>query len=78
MGYRYTISEYYKIKSIDKEYPWPCQSSPNRVIKLFSDDVLTKSEDGTYMKQTGLGCFGIIIPDADVEHITSPINLVLI
>ncbi len=46
-------------------YPWPCDSKPNRKIEIFDDDVLTKIEDeeNMWMKHTGLGCFGIIIPE---------------
>jgi hypothetical protein len=67
MGYDFKVDGWYKLKHEEKECAWPCDSDPNRTIKIYSDDVLTKSKDGTFMKQTGLGCFGIVIPNEDVE-----------
>jgi hypothetical protein len=74
MGYKFTISGGVRVKA-DKEYPWPCASSPNRTIELFTDDVLTKSEDGTYMVHTGVGCFGIVLKDEEVEPIGKDVAL---
>lgn len=71
----FTISEYYRVKT-EKEYPWPCASEPNRMLTIYTDDVLTKDPKlGTYMKHTGLGTFGHVIPDEDLEFVTKPINL---
>jgi len=72
------INKWVSIKKKEKKYPWPCKSDSNRTITIFDDDVLTKSEDGTYMKHTGLCCFGIEIPDKDLIKHTNPIRLVLI
>lgn len=60
--------DFYKLKPEYEgiSYPWPCESQPSRTIQLFDDDVLTKQDDGKYSKHTGLGCFGIEIPD---EHL---------
>lgn len=67
MGYSFSVNGYYTVKR-ESDYPWPCGPDPDRTIRLFSDDVLTKDpETGCYMKHTGLGCFGIVIPDSDVE-----------
>lgn len=78
MGYDFKIKDYYKIKAEKKDFPWPCKSEPERMITLYDDDILTKSADGTYMKQTGIGCFGIMIPDEDVSHFDDEISLQLI
>jgi hypothetical protein len=72
MGYPFTIHKSYRVKS-DKDYPWPCGADPNRTLRIFADDVLTLSDDGTFMKHTGLGTFGHVIPMEDVvlhEEIT--------
>lgn len=75
MGYAFTIKNGFKVKARG-EYPWPCASSPDRTIELFTDDVLTKDpKDGTYMKHTGLGCFGIKLTDEQVEPIDGPSHL---
>ncbi len=70
MGYNFSVKGYYTIKHSEKKYPWPCPSEPNRTITLFNDDVLTgDGGKNTYMKHTGLGCFGIIVPEEDlIEH----------
>lgn len=47
----------------------------SRRIELDADDVLTKSTDGTYMKHTGLGCFGIVLADEQVVPIGKPVKL---
>lgn len=74
MGYNYSLSKYYKVVKAG-EYPWPCKAQPNRTIEIFEDDVLSKTGDGEYFKQTGLGCMGIHIPDSDVVLIEDPITL---
>jgi hypothetical protein len=77
MGYDFTIKRYYKVKA-EKEYPWPCKVDQERTLKIYPDDVLTKDKNGTYMKHTGLGTFGHIIPDEDVEKIDKEAHLRLI
>jgi hypothetical protein len=64
--YDFKIDGYCKIKHEKKEYPWPCKSEPERLITIYGDDILTSSDGKTYMKHTGLGCFGIEIPKEDV------------
>ena len=66
MGYDFKIDGYYKIKHKEKEYPWPCKSEPDRKIMIYDDDVLTSSDGKSYFKHTGLGCFGIEIPEEDI------------
>lgn len=68
MGYDFQVSGWYKIKFKEKEYEWPCKGDLGRTIMIYDNDVLTKNEneDGTVMKHTGLGCFGIKIPDEDL------------
>ena len=66
MSYEFTIKAHVKVKE-DKVYPWPCASLPNRTYELFTSDVLTRNEDGTYMKHTGLGTFGHVIPESDLD-----------
>lgn len=78
MGYDFEIPHWYKIKDERKEYPWPCKDVPNRTIAIYNDDVLTRSEDRTFMKHTGLGCFGIQIPDDDLIEQDEPAKLRLL
>jgi len=68
MGYSYEIKNYYKVKE-DGSYPWPCQMDKDRTIELFTDDVLVKQENGTYIKHTGLCCFGIILTPKQVKRV---------
>jgi hypothetical protein len=77
MGYTYRLNEYYKVKK-NGEYPWPCPSEKDRNIELFTDDIFTKNENGTFMKETGLGCFGIVLQEDQVELIKKPIRLQII
>ncbi len=41
----------------------------NRTITLTTDDFFSKIHDGTIIKHTGVGCYGIHIPDEDLEEI---------
>lgn len=69
MGYKFRVANGCRVKK-DGEYPWPCESEPNRTIELFTDDVLTKNaETGKYIKHTGLGCFNIVLEDNQVTEI---------
>lgn len=77
MGYDFHIDGWYSIKDDQKKYPWPCVSEPSRKIRIFSGDVLTHLGDGTFMKHTGLGCTNIIIPEEDLIHHESRVNLVM-
>lgn len=77
MSYAFSIDGALRVKA-DKTYPWPCAPEPDRTIDLFDDDVLTKSEDGTYMKHTGLGCLHIVIPDEDLVPWGKPCELVML
>lgn len=69
MGYSFTIKAEHALKvKKDGHYPWPCQREKDRTIELFTDDVLTKNaDDGKYVIHTGLGCFGIVLADDEVE-----------
>lgn len=70
MGYTFTIdaTEAIRIK-VAGHYPWPASNGTlaDRTIEIDRDDVLTKSEDGTYMRHTGLGCFHIVLTPDQVE-----------
>ena len=69
-GYAYSLTNYFKIKHKEKEYPWPCKSKPDRTITLFDDDLLTKDpKTGTLTKHTGLCCFGIEVPPGDIIEV---------
>lgn len=59
----------YQIKEGPKTYPWPCEIDPKRMITITTDDLFTKTHDGTIIKHTGVGCFGIKIPDEDLVEI---------
>lgn len=81
MGYDFTIKGGVRVKA-EGEYPWPAlrcfPPEPHRKIHLYTDDVLTKREDGTYMKHTGLGCFGIVLRDDEIEPIGKDVALRLL
>jgi hypothetical protein len=77
MSYDFYIDDWYSIKEKEKEYPWPCESEVDRTITIFSDDVLTHQEGNSYMKHTGLGCLGIIIPKEDLIHHETRVHLVI-
>lgn len=66
MKYKFKVKDGYRIKYEMKEYPWPCEKKPDRMITIYDDDVLTISENGTCMKHTGLGCLNIQIPMEDL------------
>jgi len=66
MGYDFTVKGAVRPKK-DGEYPWPCASEPDRTITLYDDDVLTRQDNGKYLKHTGLGCMNIMISDEEVE-----------
>jgi len=68
MGYNYKLDKYYVVKKEGK-YLWPCKSQPNRTIELFTDDVLTKNDDGTFTVHTGICCFGICLKKNQVKFI---------
>ena len=74
MGYNFKINRYYTVKE-GKVYPWPCGSHPDRTIELFDDDILTKGENGTFTKQTGICCLNIKIPEEDVVFHDGPLDL---
>jgi len=59
----------YQIKEGPKTYPWPCEIDPKRTITITTDDLFTKTHDGTIIKHTGIGCFGIKIPNEDLIEI---------
>ena len=77
MGYQYRLLEYYKVKQ-DKVYPWPCSLDKNRTLEIFTDDVLSRQKDGTYVCHTGIMKVDIHIPDDDVELIKTPTMLEVI
>jgi len=74
MGYNFTVKNGFRVKQ-DGEYPWPWPNDPNHTITLFTDDVLTKEEDGKYMKQTGIGCCNIVLTDEQVVPIDGEIKM---
>ncbi len=59
----------FQLKEGPKTYPWPCEVDPNRTITITTDDLFSKTHDGTIIKHTGVGCYGIHIPDEDLEEI---------
>ena len=75
MGYSFTIQNGFRPKA-NGHYPWPCANLPDRTIKLFTDDVLTKdAKTGNYMKHTGIGCTNIVLTDEQIEPIGKPVDL---
>ena len=76
MGYSFTLPKGIAFR-VKKEgiYPWPWDGDKDRTIRLFTDDVLTKQENGKYMKHTGLGCLNIVLATEEVEPITEDKHL---
>ena len=76
MGYSFTLPKGIAFR-VKKEgvYPWPWDGDKDRTIELFTDDVLTKSENGKYIKQTWLCCMNIVLNDDEVEPITEDTHL---
>ena len=64
---------YYKIKHASKEYPWPCELDKERTITITRNDILSKTTDGTIIKHSQPGCFGIVIPDDDLVELNEAI-----
>jgi len=77
MGYRFNIDNYYAVKK-KGNYPWPCASEPKRTIELFTSDVLTTSEDGTFTVHTGICCFGIHLTKKQVTFVKKTAKLQII
>lgn len=74
MGYSYTVKGYFRVKEHGK-YPWPCQDLPKRMLELWPDDVLTKAENGSYTKHTGLMMTNIRLQDDQVEPVDGGVEL---
>jgi len=74
MAYDFTIRNGFKVKK-DGTYPCPTKNNPNQTVKLFTDDVLTKEDDDKYMRHTGIGRYGIVLTDDEVEPIKKPVKL---
>lgn len=72
------IGKYQRVKK-SKEYPWPCESLPDRTIMIYDDDILRRSEKGIFTKITGLCCLDIHIPEKDiVEEVDNKKHLVML
>ena len=59
----------YRITKESATYPWPSDNDPKRTITVTNNDLFSITNDGTVVKHTGVGCFGIIIPKEDLEQI---------
>jgi hypothetical protein len=59
----------YQIKSDSTSYPWPCEDDATRTITVTKDDLFSKLKDGTVIKHTGVGCYGLLIPEEDLVEI---------
>lgn len=59
----------YKLKDGPKTFSWPCDNDPDRRITVSTDDLFSKTKDGTVIKHTGVGCYGILIPDEELEEV---------
>ena len=68
----YKLTHSFKVKQ-DKEYP----IGKRGAIFLYTDDVLTKNANGTFVKHTGVCRYGIHIPDEDIVEVTEPVHLVI-
>ena len=74
MGYYFAVENGVRVV-VDGQYPWPCPTQPNRSIVLSTTDILTRSDDGTYMKHTGMGCFGIVLKEDEITTVKRPVTL---
>jgi len=74
MIHPYELNGAFHVKA-DSKYPWPCKPEPNRTINIYTDDVLTRGEDG-WTKHTGLCCVGIQIPETDVVPFGKTVGIV--
>ena len=75
MSYTFKVTGYYTVKE-EKEYPWPCPADPNRMYKLYTDDVLCFNEDDQkWYKQTGLGTAGHILKEDELIYHDETITL---
>lgn|GEM_PF-1952333 len=63
------LRRYYKIRHASKNYPWPCEVDPKRMITVTKNDILSKMNDGTIIKHSQPGCSGILIPDEDLVEL---------
>ena len=57
--------DFYKLKPEydGNEYPWPCRDMPKRTLTLFKDDVFTKQSNDKFVRQNGLVCINLEIPE---------------
>ena len=79
MGYNFTVRKDVAVHvKVSKSYPWPCTRDPDRTIFIDVTDVLSKEENGTYFKHTGLGCMNIQIPDEDVVPFEDDVHLAIL
>jgi len=74
MGYDYTVRNYYTVRK-QGEYPAPCPCDKKRKYLLFTDDVLTKNEDGSFTVHTGICLCGIKLRWWQVKKIKDEIAL---
>lgn len=60
------VNGYYAVKN-DCVVDWPCAYDKLRRTELFTSDVLTLNDDGTYTKHTGICQTNLVIPP-DMVH----------
>lgn len=70
MSYTYTLKNAPRYRVRRKiTVPWPCVFDRDRTITLRTSDVLRKDDDGTFQKETGLGCFHIVLKPHQVRRV---------
>jgi hypothetical protein len=74
MGYDFIVKNAFRPKG-EVTVPWPCKDEPERMLRLFPDDVLTKQPNGLWSRQTGLGLIDIHAKEEDLEPIPDDVNL---
>jgi len=66
------VGDYQKVY-VDKKYPWPCISHPNRIIQIYGGDndpdVLQRTSSGVFTCITGVCKVGILIPEEDIVEV---------
>lgn len=73
MATQYQLSTYYKVKNIEK-----FKTKRNNELVIYPGDILTKNNDGSYTKHTGVMLVGIIIPDNCVEKIVKKTKMIIL
>ena len=76
MAWDYKLDTHYTVRE-KRQYPWPCQLQPNRMLELWPGDVLTKNQQGGVTKHNGLCMTNIRVPESDLVLVDLPSRMVV-